>query len=229
MTCRNNYIISGYMLILPTVATSEASHSEYLDSAGEILPSYKNAFHVLEAMGPEKLGELWRQGRRKAALDGVTFLLDPKVFRTIPTDWIPRIIPQSEWEAISAGVTQRLKALNLFRLDLCTGQQKVVPEDVIYSCQYYYPQYQDFRPARDVFVHIYGIDLVHLEDGRYVILEDNLRIPSGISYQLKSLDMVKELMPELAAAHDVVPYDIKETYLDLFTSLCDVDDPCAYC
>ena len=147
------------------------------------------------------------------------------MFRTIPTDWIPRIIPQSEWEAISAGVTQRLKALNLFLLDLYTGQQKVVPEDVIYSCQYYYPQYQDFRPARDVFVHIYGIDLVHLEDGRYVILEDNLRIPSGISHQLKSLDMVKELMPELAAAHDVVPYDIKETYRDLFTSLCDVDDP----
>ena len=225
MTCRNNYIISGYMLILPTVATSEASHSEYLDSAGEILPSYQSAFHALEGLGPEKLAELWRQGKRKAALDGVTFLLDPKVFRTIPTDWIPRIIPQSEWEAISAGVTQRLKALNLFLLDLYTGQQKVVPEDVIYSCQYYYPQYQDFRPARDVFVHICGIDLVHLEDGRYVILEDNLRIPSGISHQLKSLDMVKELMPELAAAHDVVPYDIKETYRDLFTSLCDVDDP----
>ena len=176
-------------------------------------------------MGKERLGELWRQGRRIAKLDGFTFLLDPKVFRTIPTDWIPRIIPQSEWEVIGAGVTQRLKALNLFLLDLYTGQQQVVPDDVIYSCQYYYPEYQDFRPAKDVFVHIYGIDLVHLEDGRYVILEDNLRIPSGISYHLKSLDMVKELMPELAAGYDVVPYDIKETYHDLFTSLCDVDDP----
>ena len=211
--------------MIPSADTTGATHSEYLDADGAVLPRYQGALGAIESMGKERLGELWRQGKRNAELDGFTFLLDPKVFRTIPTDWIPRIIPQSEWEVIGAGVTQRLKALNLFLLDLYTGQQKVVPDDVIYSCQYYYPEYQDFRPAKDVFVHIYGIDLVHLEDGRYVILEDNLRIPSGISYHLKSLDMVNELMPELAAGYDVVPYDIKETYHDLFTSLCDVDDP----
>ena len=211
--------------MIPSADTTDATHSEYLDADGAVLPRYQDALGAIESMGKERLGELWRQGKRNAELDGFTFLLDPKVFRTIPTDWIPRIIPQSEWEVIGAGVTQRLKALNLFLLDLYTGQQQVVPDDVIYSCQYYYPEYQDFRPAKDVFVHIYGIDLVHLEDGRYVILEDNLRIPSGISYHLKSLDMVNELMPELAAGYDVVPYDIKETYHDLFTSLCDVDDP----
>ena len=80
-----------------------------------------------------------------------------------------------------------MKALNLFLLDLYTGQQEVVPDDVVYSCQFFYPEYQGFRPAKDVFVHIYGIDLAQQSDGRYVILEDNLRIPSGITYQLKSL------------------------------------------
>ena len=211
--------------MIPSIAAPAVTHNEYLDSAGQVRPLYRDAFRALEAMGKEELRSRWRQGKREAELDAFSFLLDPKVFRAIPTDWIPRIIHQSEWEVIAAGVTQRLKALNLFLLDLYTGQQPVVPEDVIYSCQYYYPEYQDFRPAKDVFVHIYGIDLVHLEDGRYVILEDNLRIPSGISYQLKSLEMAKQLMPELAAAYDILPYDIRDAYHDLFTSLCDAKNP----
>lgn len=199
--------------------------SEYRDSSGAILPAYRDAFDALEGMGTERLKDLWRRGKREAELDAFTFLLDPKAFRTIPADWVPRIIQQKEWEVISAGVTQRLRALNLFLLDLYTGHQTVVPGDVIYSCLYFYPEYRDFRPARDLFVHIYGTDLVHLEDGRYIILEDNLRIPSGISYQLKSVEMARQLMPELAETYDIVPYDIAETYWDLFRSLCDVDNP----
>lgn len=211
--------------MLQSLVAAGSYHKEYLDAAGRIRPGYQEVFHALERLGKERVGELWRQGRRRAALDGFTFRLDPRAFRTIPTDWIPRIIPQSEWETISAGVTQRLRALNLFLLELYTGQQRVVPEDVIYSCQYYYPEYQDFRPARDVFVHIYGTDLVHMEDGRYVVLEDNLRIPSGISYQMKSVELVRELLPDLAACYDVVPYDIRAIYQDLFRSLCDTEDP----
>lgn len=206
-------------------ATHRATHSEYLDSAGEVRPVYREVFRTLEEMGTQRLADLWRRAKREADLDAFSFLLDPKVFRTVPTDWIPRIIPQEEWEVIGAGVEQRLKALNLFLLDLYTGQQTVVPDDVIYSCQYYYPEYQDFRPARDVFVHIYGIDLVHLSDGRYVILEDNLRIPSGISYQLKAVELAGQLLPELAASYDIVPADIRAIYHDLFTSLCDGDNP----
>ena len=217
--CRGSYAM------LPISIATGVTNNEYLDSTGQVRPGYQEVFRILESLGKERLGDLWQQGKRRAELDGFTFLLDPKVFRTIPTDWIPRIVPQSDWEVIGAGVTQRLKALNLFLLDLYTGRQQVVPEDVIYSCQYYYPEYQDFRPARDVFVHIYGIDLVHMQDGRYVILEDNLRIPSGISYQMKSVEMVNELMPELASGFDIIPYDIKATYRDLFNSLCDAEDP----
>lgn len=211
--------------MLPPGSPSNAVFSEYLNRRGEVHPSYQAAFDLLEDMGPARLGERWRQGRRQAVLDSFTFLLDPRVYRAIPTDWIPRIIPQGEWQTISAGIAQRLKALNLFLFDLYNGRQTVVPEDVIYSCQYFYPEYQDFRPAGDVFVHIYGSDLVHLEDGRYVILEDNLRIPSGITYQLKSVEMVGQLLPELVSAYDIVPFDIRETYLDLFRSLSGVADP----
>ena len=96
---------------------------------------------------------------------------------------------------------------------------------MVYSCQYFYPEFQGFRPAKDVFVHIYGIDLVQQRDGKYVVLEDNLRIPSGITYQLKSLEMAQQMFPELGESYDIVPYDIRETYLDLFTSLCDKPEP----
>ncbi len=212
---------------IPSVlrAPDGKTYSEYLAADGSVQPSYRAALSALGGMDIAGLRARWRQGQREAALDAFSFLLDPKLFRPIPTDWIPRIIAKAEWDLIGAGVEQRLRALNRFLLDLYTGEQPVVPEDVIYSCQYYYPEYQGFRPAKDTFVHIYGIDLVHLKDGRYVILEDNLRIPSGITYQLKSAAMAETLMPELAAAYDIIPYDIKSTYLDLFTSLCDAANP----
>ena len=95
----------------------------------------------------------------------------------------------------------------------------------MYSCQYYNPELQDYRPASDVFVHIYGIDLVHMGDGRYVILEDNLRIPSGITYQLKTTQTGLDVLPEFAGGYDIVPYDIRAAYLDMFASLCDTESP----
>ena len=74
-------------------------------------------------------------------------------------------------------------------------------------------------------MHIYGIHLVHLGDGRYVVLEDNLRIPSGISYQLKTVELASRVVPELAAGYDMAPYAIREAYLEMFRSLCDSPFP----
>lgn len=211
--------------MLPLTPLDAAGCREYLAGAGLPHPHYAPALAALDAMGLDEMQSRWRQAKRAAALDAFSFLLDPKTFRAVPTDWIPRIIPQAEWAVIGAGVEQRLKALNCFLLDLYNGTQPIVPEDVIYSCQYYYPEYQDFRPAKDTFVHIYGIDLVHLDDGRYVVLEDNLRIPSGITYQLKAVEIAQQTLPEVASAYDIIPYDIKATYLDLFNSLCAKENP----
>ena len=199
--------------------------SEYRTESGDVRPLYADVMAALDEIGEDGMTERWRKAKREVELDAFSFALDPKEFRPVPTDWIPRIIDIDEWEVIKAGVEQRLKALNMFLLDLYAGQQSVVPEDVVYSCQYFYPEFQGFRPAKDVFVHIYGIDLVQQRDGRYVVLEDNLRIPSGITYQMKSLEIAQKLFPELSESYDIVPYDIRETYLDLFTSLCDEPDP----
>ena len=202
-----------------------ATVSEYRTETGKVRPIYEDLMQSLDCLGGDGMLERWRKAKHEVELDAFSFALDPKEFRPVPTDWIPRIIELDEWQTIKAGVEQRLKALNMFLLDLYTGQQSVVPDDVVYSCQYFYPEFQDFRPAKDVFVHIYGIDLVQQRDGRYVVLEDNLRIPSGITYQLKSLEIASELFPELSNGYDILPYDIRDTYLDLFASLCDAPDP----
>ena len=122
-------------------------------------------------------------------MDAFTFRLEPREFRTVPMDWIPRIIPNDHWEPIAQGVAQRLRAINRFLFELYCGEQDIVPADVLFSSHYYNPELQDFHPSKDVFVHIYGIDLVHMGDGRYVVLEDKLRIPSGITYQMKSTEI----------------------------------------
>ena len=102
-------------------------------------------------MGVAGLRDIWRQGKREATLDAVSSCMTPMPFGPSPPTGIPRIIPKAEWDVISAGVEQRLKALNLFLLDLYTGEQKVVPEDVIYSCQYFYPGVPGLSPGKGYF------------------------------------------------------------------------------
>ena len=101
----------------------------------------------LNRLGAPQLRQRWRDANETAALDAFTFMLDPREFRTVPTDWLPRLIPADEWDTISRGVAQRLKAINHFLLDLYCGDQQVVPPDVMYSCQYYNPELQDCRLA----------------------------------------------------------------------------------
>ena len=204
---------------------SVTSTNEHLNSDGTTRSVYRSLMESLDRLGVPQLQQRWRDANDTAALDAFTFMLDPREFRTVPTDWLPRLIPADEWDTISRGVAQRLKAINHFLLDLYCGDQQVVPPDVMYSCQYYNPELQDYRPASDVFVHVYGIDLVHMGDGRYVILEDNLRIPSGIAYQLKTTQIGLDVLPELAGGYDIVPYDIRSAYLDMFSSLCETDSP----
>ena len=211
--------------MLNRLTSLEPALNECLDFDGSIRPLYRGLMDNLEKLGVEEMQRRWRQAKDWAAMDAFTFMLDPKEFRTVPTDWIPRLVPSDHWETIARGVAQRLKSINLFLADLYCGEQNIVPPDVMFSCQYYNPELQDFHPARDVFVHIYGIDLVHMGDGRYVILEDNLRIPSGISYQMKTTEIGLEVMPELADGYDIVPYDIKSAYQEMFLSLCDNESP----
>lgn len=212
-------------MVTARLPKSSQFYSEWGDSGGQVRPHYAGIEKAAESLGSGGLARRWGRARRQVELDAVTFYLDPGSYRPMPTDFLPRVIPAEHWETIAAGVSQRLRAINRFLVDLYNGGQDVVPDEVIYTSQYFYPEVQGFRPPKDVFVHIYGIDLVHLGDGRYVALEDNLRIPSGISYQLKSVGMAEALFPEFSEGHDILPYDVRDAYLSMFRSLTENPDP----
>ena len=202
-----------------------AVFSEWQYPDGRPREHYAHLADVVQTLGADGLTERWARARRQVDLDAFTFFLDPKRFRLAPTDWLPRIIPMEHWEMIEAGVSQRIRAINRFLFDLYNDGQDIVSPDVVFTSQYFYPEVQGFRPPKDLFVHIYGIDLVHMGDAQYYVLEDNLRIPSGISYQLKTVEVVSRILPEFASGYDVEQYDIRDAYLEMFRSLCDVETP----
>ena len=212
---------------MATVASSRTVqfYNEWHDSGGRPRPHYAALSEAIESLDPALLAARLSEARRYVYRDAVTFYLDPGSYRVMPTDFLPRVIPLEHWETIADGVSQRIRAINRFLVDLYNGSQDVVPDEVIYTSQYFYPEVQGFRPPKDIFVHIYGIDLVHLGDGRYVVLEDNLRIPSGISYQLKSVGLASEILPEFTAEYSIAPYEIRDAYLGMFRSLTDNPDP----
>ncbi len=201
------------------------TYSEWRDESGRARRHYENLASAVKSLGAERLARRWADAQRQVDQDAFTFYLDPKRYRPTPTDWIPRVIPREHWRVIARGVSQRLRAINHFLGELYGGGQDIVPDNVVYTSQYFYPEVQGFQPPRGVFVHIYGIDLVHMGDGRYCVLEDNLRIPSGISYQLKTTQMVANALPEFVDGYDVLPYEIRDAYLEMFRSLCDSDSP----
>jgi uncharacterized circularly permuted ATP-grasp superfamily protein len=133
--------------------------------------------------------------------------------RLIPFDLIPRIIPAAEWRQLEQGLRQRVTALNRFIHDVYHGQEiiraGVVPEDQVFRNAQYRPEMQGVDLPGGVYSHIAGIDIVRAANpdgsGTYHVLEDNLRVPSGVSYMLENRKMMMRLFPELFSEHRVAP------------------------
>src|SRR5688572_17120840 len=121
--------------------------------------------------------------------------------RIFPFDLIPRIVTAEEWEWIERGLKQRIHALNEFINDIYHDKKilkdKVIPEEVIRSATFYRPQCEGIEPPLGVWCHITGIDLVRHGDGQIYVLEDNLRVPSGVSYVLENRDLMKRTFPSV--------------------------------
>ncbi|HEX8606593.1 MAG TPA: circularly permuted type 2 ATP-grasp protein, partial [Pseudoduganella sp.] len=144
----------------------------------------------------------------------VTFAVygdDAGTERLIPFDAIPRIIPAAEWALLQRGLVQRVKALNMFIHDIYHDQAiiraGVVPGEQIYRNAQYRPEMQGISVASDIYAHIAGVDIVRAGEGEFYVLEDNLRVPSGVSYMLENRKMMMRLFPELFARHRVAPVD----------------------
>src|SRR5690606_38324780 len=145
---------------------------------------------------------------------GITFAVygeEAGTERLIPFDIVPRIIPAEEWRLLAAGLKQRVRALNAFIHDVYHDQHilksgRVPPEQVLCNGQYR-PEMQGIDVPGAIYAHIAGIDVVRAGQGEFYVLEDNLRVPSGVSYMLEDRRMMMRLFPELFARHSVAPVE----------------------
>ncbi|NCA71553.1 MAG: circularly permuted type 2 ATP-grasp protein [Sphingobacteriia bacterium] len=146
---------------------------------------------------------------------GITFTVYSEEGGTIdrawPCDIIPRIIPQSEWARVEAGLRQRVQALNLFIDDLYHEQRvirdAILPAEVLAKSVNFRPQCVGMNPPLGIWAHICGSDLVRDADGTFYVLEDNLRVPSGVSYMLENRLVIKRVLPELFEHYAPLPVD----------------------
>jgi uncharacterized circularly permuted ATP-grasp superfamily protein len=143
---------------------------------------------------------------------GITFAVygnDAGTERLIPFDIIPRIITAAEWAQLEAGLVQRVKALNMFIHDIYHDQHivkaGVIPPEQIFKNAQYRPEMQGISVSSDIYAHIAGVDIVRAGAGEFYVLEDNLRVPSGVSYMLENRKMMMRLFPELFARHKIAP------------------------
>lgn len=177
---------------------------EMVTTEGGVRPQYVSLGSRLQTMGVTEL--VRRKVRAEKALfsSGITFTLNGETGaedRILPFDIIPRIIRGDEWQTLEGGLIQRTLALNAFLADIYGKQQiikdKIISREVIESSPGYLPQCDGAKPARGIYVNISGTDLVRGEDGGYMVLEDNLRCPSGVSYVLENREVMKQIFPEL--------------------------------
>src|SRR6202142_1069984 len=176
-------------------------------------PHYAKLFQKLAALAPAQF-----EVRRKLAdlsffLQGITFTVysDGRgTERLFPFDLIPRILPNSEWQKIDAGFSQRVLALNLFLQDIygkqCILKDRQIPTSLVYSCKHFHREMIGVNVPRGIYTHICGIDLVRdSKTGEFFVLEDNVRTPSGISYVLENRLVMTRTFPDAFQAHEVLP------------------------
>src|ERR1700733_3706820 len=158
--------------------------------------------------------------RRKQAADlsflnqGITFAVygrEEGTEKIFPYDLVPRIITADEWETVELGLTQRITALNLFLKDIYNEGRiladGIVPREMVYTCKHYRRQMAGLQVPRNVYVAVCGTDLIRLQSGEFVVLEDNLRVPSGVSYMLTNRRVMKRIFPELFRNYNVRPIE----------------------
>jgi uncharacterized circularly permuted ATP-grasp superfamily protein len=180
----------------------------------EIRPHYRKLCDFLSTFQTEELTKKEEMARRLFMSQGVTFTVysgDEGIEKIFPFDVIPRIITAVEWSYIETGIKQRLKALNHFLNDIYSNQfiikDKIVPIDMIYSCEHYLREMHNLKVPHDIFVHISGIDIIRDFDGTFYVLEDNLRTPSGVSYMLENREITKRIFPDLIPQNAVRTVD----------------------
>lgn len=184
------------------VAPTVAPYDEMLTPDGQVRPHYAALDARLSTLSFEELAERQRTQERFFLLQGITFTVygaDSSTERIIPSDILPRIIPAPEWARIEAGLVQRLRALNMFLADIYSEQQilmdGVIPRELVLNAPSYRREMQNLYVPHKAYANVCGSDLIRQPDGAFAVLEDNLRVPSGVSYMLANREASRRVFP----------------------------------
>lgn len=177
-----------------------------------VKPHYQTLFNFLSQKTVQILKSKEEESKKLFMTNGITFTVysdDEGIEKIFPFDIIPRIICGSDWQYLEKGLKQRLKALNLFINDIYSQQSilkdNIIPSELIYSCPYFIREMMHVPIPHKIPVSIAGIDLIRDGQGNYLILEDNLRVPSGVSYMLENRDSCKRIFPLAYSNSKVLP------------------------
>jgi len=200
----------------PALAEYFLDHAfdEMFAEHGEIRPQYRELLDALTSIPRDELQRRKRSADVSFLTQGITFTVygrEEGTERIFPYDLLPRVVTAAEWDHIEKGLTQRITALNLFLHDIYNEgrilAEGFVPREIVYSCQHFRRQMRGLQVPRNVYVAVAGTDLLRIKGGEFVVLEDNLRVPSGVSYMLTNRRIMKRTFPQLFSAYGVRPIE----------------------
>ncbi len=196
----------------------EAETSQFFDEViskeGSPRPHYDKMLHRFSQFSVDDI-----KARREIVNiffrnQGITFTVygeEEGVERLFPFDLIPRVVPAHEWQTIEEGLTQRITALNAFLHDIYHGQKilkdKVIPAELILGSQHFRREFVGVNPPLGIYIHVTGSDIIRDGEGNYLVLEDNLRTPSGVSYMLQNRQAMKRAFPVLFDKYKIRPIE----------------------
>ena len=188
-------------------------YDEMFTAPGRPRPHCNALIEALSELPADELGSLQQRVNRALLHEGITFTVygdDESIERVFPVDCVPRLVLASDWEHIERGLIQRVQALNLFLADVYSKgniiRNGVVPEDLVRGCPNYRPEMEGVKVPLDAYVSVCGTDIVRTHDG-FMVLEDNLRVPSGVSYMLACRQAIRRAWPRVFRGYRVRPVE----------------------
>ncbi|HCG87707.1 MAG TPA: hypothetical protein DE044_02015, partial [Alteromonas macleodii] len=202
-------------------------YDELIDKNGKPRPHGAPLMDYLSQLSEEELKNAQDAAELVVKEMGITFTVygeGSSIDRAWPIDIIPRIIPNKEWQRVEEGLKQRVKALNMFIDDLYHDQKiikdGVFPKALLDKSVNFRKQCVGVSPPNGIWAHICGSDLVRDSDGTIYVLEDNLRVPSGVSYMLENRSVLKRVFPDMFEKMDILPVnDYPSQLFDMLSSL----------
>ncbi len=190
------------------------AYDEMFTLEGEVRPQYELLLNTFRSLSTDELLRRKHSADMSFLTQGITFTVYGRkegTERIFPYDMLPRIITGAEWRTIEKGLIQRITALNLFLGDVYNDGKILasgaVPREIVYSCPHFRREMRGLQVPRNVYIAVTGTDLLRMNDGSFAVLEDNLRVPSGVSYMLSSRRVMKRTFPIIFRQYGVRPIE----------------------